>query len=769
MRGISIFGSKEGASVGRHGHREAGESRGAILGVTLVLVLAAGAASLLPTILRASHDGSPSSSAVFADDESITRTFQKGDGGAFGETDDTYISSGAPSTNFGAGAKLLVDGSGCKTSVGTVCKVLIAFPWFIGPDPAQVPPGAAIVNANLKLMVTNTGVTEDVYEVTQSWSEATVTWNSFSPPGSPETRPRESIVSPSSLGLFPIDITTIVQRWVDGELNDGILLASTHWDGVDYESSESTNRPILTVQFNAAAPPPPSSYAIHDLGVLPGDYHPGGRAINAVGDAVGLSYGSADDYIHGILWKDGTATYLGDLGGGQSYATAINDAGRVVGSSCKYPGDAPPACNFYYGFVWKNGTMSSLPTLFYGGTTGATGINDGGQVVGSASAPPYGYDHAALWENGNVTDLGTLGGYYSGATAINDAGQVVGSGTTEGNSPTHPFLWADGVMTDLGTLGGPNAFAKGINDAGQIVGYSEVACNGCSHYPVHAFLWADGAMTDLGTLGGENSYAYGISDAGRIVGGSFDANGLLRAFVWQDGTMADLGTLGGNYGSAYAINQAGQIVGESSDPSENLHAVVWTTSAPSPPPGPSTLAFQNGDGGAFSATDDTYISSGAPGTNFGTAVNLFVDASGCHVGSSVVCKSLIKFPDFIGPSAGQVTPGSTVVSATLEFTITNPSGGTQLLYQLTEAWTESGATWHAFTVPGSPAVKGSGISFTAALGVVRVNITAIVQNWVKNGDANFGLFIWSSSTDGVDYRSSESVNPPKLIVTFRSP
>jgi uncharacterized membrane protein len=39
-------------------------------------------------------------------------------------------------------------------------------------------------------------------------------------------------------------------------------------------------------------------------------------------------------------------------------------------------------------------------------------------------------DHAFVWENGRLTDLGTLrGGVSRGAVAINDEGQIVGTGT----------------------------------------------------------------------------------------------------------------------------------------------------------------------------------------------------------------------------------------------------------------------------------------------------------------------------------------------------
>src|SRR5207245_9209115 len=53
-------------------------------------------------------------------------------------------------------------------------------------------------------------------------------------------------------------------------------------------------------------------------------------------------------------------------------------------------------------------------------------------------------------------NLGTLpGGRVSFAIAINDAGQVVG--TSEGGSGA--FLWQNGIMTDLGTLGGASVHA----------------------------------------------------------------------------------------------------------------------------------------------------------------------------------------------------------------------------------------------------------------------------------------------------------------------
>ena len=66
----------------------------------------------------------------------------------------------------------------------------------------------------------------------------------------------------------------------------------------------------------------------------------------------------------------------------------------------------------------------------------------------------------------SLTDLGQ-----GGATAINDSGQVVGWY----QSTNHAFLYSNGTMSDIGTLGGDCSdfsCANGINASGQVVGYS---------------------------------------------------------------------------------------------------------------------------------------------------------------------------------------------------------------------------------------------------------------------------------------------------------
>src|SRR2546428_12689872 len=83
-----------------------------------------------------------------------------------------------------------------------------------------------------------------------------------------------------------------------------------------------------------------------------------------------------------------------------------------------------------------------------------------------------------------VRDLGTLPGYpLSEGFGINAAGRIVGT-SGDGEAQSRPFLWDDGVMTNLGTLGGSRGTAPGISDTGRGVGGG----GGCYHV-VDAWLW----------------------------------------------------------------------------------------------------------------------------------------------------------------------------------------------------------------------------------------------------------------------------------------
>jgi probable HAF family extracellular repeat protein len=204
------------------------------------------------------------------------------------------------------------------------------------------------------------------------------------------------------------------------------------------------------------------------------------------------------------------------------------------------------------------------------------GINASGQVVGGAavySVQPYGPGHAFLYSEGMMTDLGTLLGVStSAAYGLNASGQVVGYASNSGGNWRHAFLYSNGTMTDLGTLPGDHySSASGINASGQVVGVSEEINGGYSR----AFLYSNGSMTNLGTLPGCYwSRANAINDNGQVAGYSYGDS--TRAFLYSNGTMTDLGLGPGGLGSeASALNANGQVVGFFETSSGWAHAFLY--------------------------------------------------------------------------------------------------------------------------------------------------------------------------------------------------
>ena len=210
-------------------------------------------------------------------------------------------------------------------------------------------------------------------------------------------------------------------------------------------------------------------------------------------------------------------------------------------------------------------TISDLGTVPGGQGSEALGINSAGQIVGFA-VTSSGTDHAFLYSNGVMTDLGTLGGAYSQATAINNNGQIVG--WSDVGSSYHSFLYSGGTMTDISANMGYWSQALAINNSGQIVGFFN------DGQADQGYLYSQGSVTTLGSLGGNETEATGINDSGQIVGTSelpypqqFEK---YDPFLYTGGQIHDLGTFGGFYtGPEVAINAKGDIAGTLSPPDSN--------------------------------------------------------------------------------------------------------------------------------------------------------------------------------------------------------
>lgn len=318
------------------------------------------------------------------------------------------------------------------------------------------------------------------------------------------------------------------------------------------------------------------SYSIADLGAITP------AAVNNLGVVAG-TYNS-----HAFIEQNGVLTDLGTLGGTSSAAYGINDYNQVVGSASLPDGSQHAA-------LWQNGMVVDL------GPAVAYGINNHSQIVGQAGF------HVVWWNStGVMQDLGTFGGTHATATAINNNGQIVGTTyyTVSGTSwlsGERGFIWDPNAGSSLLPLypGDSASRATALNDAGQVVGTAGTIAFGAlpnsGHYSAqNIVLWPNATSTpaNLVSITGYSGYdgpRLAINNNEQVVG--------YGSLLWQGGTWIDLNSLlkpslGWTISGAAALNDLGQVIGQgtfnnqtqaylmSPDPSQLFRLVV--TGFPSP-------------------------------------------------------------------------------------------------------------------------------------------------------------------------------------------
>ena len=234
----------------------------------------------------------------------------------------------------------------------------------------------------------------------------------------------------------------------------------------------------------------------------------------------------------GFVFDRGAATVLGTLGGRDSHALGINNAGQVVGWS-NIAGPTPGVSGTEHAFIFQNGVMEDIGTKATSSGTWASGINATGQVSGwGRASSPSNTDSGAFFYSGGAFQF-----FVTPATAwdLNNAGQVVGvmGGNDDGSGQA--FLFSGGMVQNLGNVAPQHtyALAYAINNAGHVVGFSSPSFFSSSGE--QAFIFSAGVMQNLNNLIAPNSgwvltRAVDINDAGQIVGNGFK-NGQPKAFL----------------------------------------------------------------------------------------------------------------------------------------------------------------------------------------------------------------------------------------------
>lgn len=175
---------------------------------------------------------------------------------------------------------------------------------------------------------------------------------------------------------------------------------------------------IVCLSALCAAPAPAQTYTIRALGPAP---------VPSTFSSVAKALNNKDEVL-----ADGV---FGPYSGSPSIFLPIADYGMRAGL------DYLPFSGF------TNITILSSPwvistVLGYLDLPFRTVINDQGQILGTLKTP----SHAAIWQNGHVTDLGTLGGAVSTPFALNQHGDVIGySSAGSVTAPKVPFIYVAGT------------------------------------------------------------------------------------------------------------------------------------------------------------------------------------------------------------------------------------------------------------------------------------------------------------------------------------
>jgi probable HAF family extracellular repeat protein len=169
-----------------------------------------------------------------------------------------------------------------------------------------------------------------------------------------------------------------------------------------------------------------------------------GQAAGASGDCAAFSPILQDNLqpLHALLWEDGKATDLGNLGGtGHGFgirAENLNNPGQVVGYSDTH-GDAS-----FHAFLWTRQTgIHDLGTVGSDVDSLAIGINDAGDVVGAsidASFNPRAFLRVGreLIDLNDLIPAGPL--YLFTACSINDRGEIIGIAIDKSSGDVHAYL-----------------------------------------------------------------------------------------------------------------------------------------------------------------------------------------------------------------------------------------------------------------------------------------------------------------------------------------
>jgi hypothetical protein len=219
--------------------------------------------------------------------------------------------------------------------------------------------------------------------------------------------------------------------------------------------------------------------------------------------------------------------------------------------------------------AWYNGIVTVQDSPW--GATGfptLTVAKEQGILAGTAVVNSV--NEAIVWYSDVPTVLPPPDSQHTATTVygINDKGQVVGSASDSAGDAV-AVVWNSQVPSILGS-GPDSAYAMGANDSGLIVGY--VCCSPTLQN--EAVVWHGTKATVLpksSPVQGAGGAALAVNSSGVVVGQASDTGVVAHAVAWSNQAIISLSD---QASSAVAINYQGIIVGEVQS-ATGPHATVW--------------------------------------------------------------------------------------------------------------------------------------------------------------------------------------------------
>ena len=620
-------------------------------------------------------------------------------------TADAFGNAGAPTTNYGTNASLLSRGT-----PGAASYLRFNLP----PAPASTKLTSAVLRLHTSTDSTAGSVDSHPVRIAgNTWTETGLTWNNRPPISGALLGTITGAKAVNTRYDTALDVTTLTS-----------LLGTTQTFGVSDTGPDSlyvwsrnfsttTSRPQLILSFQPVPSDttPPSTPTV-DTPVV-------------TGPAVALSWAAASDDA-GVTAYEVHRSALPDF-----TAAAATRVATVTGTTYN---DHPGTGTWYYQVIAKDAAGNGSAPSSEVSATVAPDANPP-TTPDPLTATVLGSTVTLSWPTSS-DDFGVTGYQLYRSTDpsfVPDTTTLIGTvlGTSSSDSPGLGTWYYAVIATDAaGNLSAPSATVSATvvpdTTPPTTPGQPSVTVTGGTV----SLSWA--ASTDDVGVTGYNVYR--SPDAGFVPA---DAN-LLKTVSGNSTT--DSPGLGTWYYDVITTDAAG-------NPSTASDQAVATVTDLVPP----TVV-------TVSPTADTYVNSGAAGTNYGSTSSLL------SRGSPSAAASYLRFSLPAAPA------GKTLTGVLLRLHTTTDSsagsGDTQSVQIAGNTWTESGMTWNnrpaisgalLGTLAGAPAVNAS---YDVALDPASLaGLLGTAQTFGITSAGTDNLYVWSRNYGGTSVR-------PQLVLTF---